>query len=136
MSGFFSSLLSAGQHVVQSISTNGIKVPPASVGSVSVQPVAPPAPAPAKQPPSLPSTAVPNTPVASGLDSTLASLILKSTEPVITRIDGDLSAQVNSIEHAVIFATAAGAAGALLYENNRAAGALAGFAAGLYFGSR
>ncbi len=68
--------------------------------------------------------------------STLQSLILKSTQPVIAQINGDLQTQVSSVEHAALFAALGGAAGAMLYEDNRIAGALAGFAAGLYFGAQ
>ena len=132
----FSGVVSAVGGVVHNISENGLKMPDRSGLDESSSVTAAP---PTKQSPSLPSVAAPSTPSDAGssaLTSVLSSLILKSTAPLVKTIDGDISKQVSSVEQAVIFAAVGGAAGAMLYENNRIAGALAGFAAGLYFGAK
>ena len=132
----FSGVVSAVGGVVHNISENGLKMPDRSGLDESSSATAAP---PTKQSPSLPSVAAPSTPSDAGssaLTSVLSSLILKSTAPLVKTIDGDISKQVSSVEQAVIFAAVGGAAGAMLYENNRIAGALAGFAAGLYFGAK
>lgn len=131
-----SGVVSAVGGVVHNISENGLKMPDRSGLDESSSATAAP---PTKQSPSLPSVGAPSTPSDAGssaLTSVLSSLILKSTAPLVKTIDGDISKQVSSVEQAVIFAAVGGAAGAMLYENNRIAGALAGFAAGLYFGAK
>ena len=129
-----SGVVSAVGGVVHNISENGLKMPDRSGLDESSSATAAP---PTKQSPSLPSVGAPSTPSDAGsLTSVLSSLILKSTAPLVKTIDGDISKQVSSVEQAAIFAAVGGAAGAMLYENNRIAGALAGFAAGLYFGAK
>ena len=131
----FSGVVSAVGGVVHNISENGLKMPDRSGLDESSSATAAP---PTKQSPSLPSVGAPSTPsdAGSSVSSVLSSLILKSTAPLVKTIDGDISKQVSPVEQAVIFAAVGGAAGAMLYENNRIAGALAGFAAGLYFGAK
>lgn len=124
--------------IIDRIAHQGVKMPGEPSVPAQSSTAAPPA-APAKQSPSLPSVGAPSTPGDAGssaLTSVLSSLLLKSTAPVVKEINGDISKQVSSVEHAIIFAAVGGAAGAMLFEANRIAGALAGFAAGLYLGSK
>lgn len=123
---------------VSSIAQNGVKMPAGVAGTASsASPGSSAPPAPPKTSPSLPSVGASNTPVSGdSSQSALAALLLKSTQPLVSQIKGDVSAQVDQIEHTAIFAALGAAAGALLYENNRIAAALAGFAAGAYIGSQ
>jgi len=55
---------------------------------------------------------------------------------VITQVQTDVQNEINSVERSALFAAAAAAGGAMLYESNRIAGALAGFAVGLYLSTQ